>query len=152
MKNKPQLSFLIMMIVIATLLAGGLHVSAQPRKNLPAKTTPQDEWITYASPSGTFSIRVPERLEHQVTSIGNKRETSIGVDELSWSECVKSIDYYYLRSVHNGVRDRLVIRELDVTPCKEQWDTGLREVEDKFVLSIAGSPYSFKRIRTIHCW
>ncbi len=139
----------ILVLAVTVMLCVGATINAQSRKTVPAKWIEEDKWITYAAPDKTFSIRVPETLEHERTKVTDRREVSVGFDELTLSKCGRSIDYYYLRSMHRGDRDRLVMRVINIEPCKDKWEE-LKEVEDSFVSKIAGTAYGFDLDRPIN--
>ncbi len=123
--------FCVLMLCFPTL------IFAQARKNVPSPWKPESEWITYLSPFATFSIRVSEHLEYERSTLKNA-STTFGVNELAFSKCAKSIDYYYLRSQFKGDRDRLILRDIDVSACREKSED-LIQSESAFVTSIIGN-------------
>ncbi len=130
--------FRSLIIASVMVLLAGSPSSAQTRKNFPSKSKPEADWITYSAPTGTFTIRTPESLEHEATSVGQRNRVSMNFDELTLSKCIRSIDYYYLRSQFRGDKDRLVIRELDITDCEiESHELGLL-FENRLLMHLTG--------------
>jgi hypothetical protein len=96
----------------------------------------QKDWISFSSPTKSFTIRLPE-LPIQETKVAKRGQGKVADAEFSIFKCSKSINYYRLSSRLTPERNRLVIREIDITGCKRK-STDFETELMKFLTFIVG--------------
>ena len=127
-------------LIILTLLVTNTGFSQNGNKEHSSSLSRQEDWITFLSDSGSFTVELPDTPRKR-TKFAISSEKLEAVKELIYFRCAKRVSYYNLPSDISPRSDRFSAVEIDVSGCERTERDFEKEVSGLF-LALLGDYYT----------